>query len=137
MEGDHLISPELARRLVVNHYLNVVLVDDVVTPEFDEETVILGHDGIVESLVWPARYLPEGDRKKVVGEALTIFKLSASAGVALAQQLDSGEIIAPINRILPHHRMYYLSTGLLPWLEIDTPADLARAHQVYQSVEAT
>lgn len=137
MEGDHLISPELARRLVANHYLNAMLVDDVAAPKFDEETVMLGRGGIVKSLAWPASDLPEDDRQNVVGEALTIFKLSPSAGASLAQRLDGGEIIAPINQILSHHRMHYLSTGLLPWLEIDTPKDLERAYQVYQAVEAT
>lgn len=135
MEGDHLVSPALAQRLVANHYLNATLVDDMATPEFDEETVMVGQGGVVTSLIWPARSLPKGDRRDVVGEALTIFKLSASASVSLMGHLDSGEIIAPINKILPHHRMYYLSTGLLPWLEIDTPADWERAHQVYQAME--
>lgn len=138
MEGDHLVHPTLIQRLMQDERKNLVLADNSVAPEFDEETVLKVKDiGIVDKLIWPASNIEKGECKFVVGEALTIFKMCPGATNLLAKNLGPGEIIEPINRVYEDLgcEWGYMPTHGLPWIEIDTPADLERAGEIYKQIE--
>jgi NDP-sugar pyrophosphorylase family protein len=142
MEGDHLFHPRLAKKLMGSihaGYMNCVLVTTRLPVEFCDQTFVIGAErpGIVKRFAWPAKDLTHKERLDVIGVCPTIFKLSPSASVSLAANLrGGGEIIAPLNRVIKRHRMHYWPTLGLPWLEIDTPEDLAQAQLVYERIKA-
>ena len=137
MEGDHYLDPELLKKLLTSEFENCILVDeDANKLSWDEETVAYGMHGHLERLHWLANTQhPHGDTI-LLGEALTIFKLSKQASKDLSAILtlylmEDGsarkEIISPINKLMKIHDIQYLGTEGREWVEIDFPADLEKA----------
>lgn len=147
-DGDHLIDQRLLEKLLKAPYENCMLVDDLQRIEkLSEETVIMGRDGIIRYLAWS----PTGELCKMlkpedcIGEAVVIVKLGAEASRVLSEEVDryvregsSGklEIITPLNKTFRRCDTHYISTGGLPWIEIDFPEDLERAkNEIYPKIK--
>lgn len=127
MEGDQLLHPALAQKLMDGPD-DCILVDTTDKSELGEETVVVGKNGKVERLVWPASAANEDD--PIVGEAVVMVKLSAESSRRLVGYLGMGEIIEPLNAL----DLRYFETAL-PWIEIDTPEDLERAREIHRRIE--
>ncbi len=140
MEGDHYLDPELLKTLLTSEYENCILVDDRPKKlDWDEETVAYGMHGLLECLHWPANAPPPHGDTILLGEALTIFKLSKQASNSLATILETyllapgpakREIITPMNMLRNLIDIQYLSTEGKQWIEIDFPADLEKARSM-------
>ena len=134
MEGDHLLHPDLPKMLVESECENVILYDPQ-KPEMSEETIVLAQDGRVRGIVWPASRELGAEYRYVVGEAIVMAKLCKTASAVLPMLLGTGEIIAPLHILM--RQLFYteaISTGGLPWIEIDTPDDLERAGVMYDQI---
>ena len=137
MEGDHYLDPELLKKLLTSEFENCILVDeDASKLAWDEETVAYGQGGLLSTLQWPPLKLIPIPGHPVIGEALTIFKLSKQASKDLSAILalylmEDGsarkEIISPLNKLMKLHDIQYLDTWGREWVEIDFPADLEKA----------
>lgn len=126
MEGDQLLHPFIIRELMEGP--EDCLPVKAGRPDLGEETVVVGQNGKVERLVWPATNV-EGN-EAIVGEAIVMARLSAESSRELAGCLGLGEIIEPLNAL----NLRYFETGL-PWIEIDTPEDLERAREIHRRIE--
>jgi len=148
MDGDHLIDPELLRKLLESKYENCMLVDDTARPPLlTEETVVVGDHGLIKYIAWS----PTGELfrmvepEDVVGEAVVIVKLGAKASTSLSYEVDrhlreggSGklEIIEPLNNTFRRHDTWYMSTEGLPWIEIDFESDLEKArNEIFPAIK--
>ena len=136
LEGDHYLDPELLKNLMTSEYENCLLVDDTTLLDWGEETSAYGRDGLLDILHWPARASHNIPKALLLGEALTIFKLSKQASNSLAIVLEQyllhegparREIIKPINMLRNLTDIHYIFTEGRQWIEIDFPADLEKA----------
>jgi len=134
LEGDHYMHPTIMTNLMQSNYKNCILVDQYHKPILDEETLAYGQGGLLSALKWLPPY-PEG----WLGEALTLFKMDSDCSSALANLLEEyllengsarKEIIEPFNRLIKSRDFHYEATGQLPWIEVDTPQDLAYAREM-------
>jgi len=134
-EGDQMLHPEIVRRLMESPYPNCVPIDNASKPEYGEETVITGKDGVVSGMYWPARDYTYTE--PVVGEVLVTARMCSGASLILPDLLDTREIINPFDKLYKGFpcEWHYVCTDGLPWIEIDTPEDLARAQQVFQQIK--
>lgn len=140
LEGDHYLDPELMKKLLNSKYDNCLLVDDDKSKlTFGEETIAYGSEGTLDILHWPARNFHNYPDSLLIGEALTIFKLSKQASNSLATVLETylsspgsakREIIEPLNMLRNLHDIQYLITEGRQWIEIDFPADLEKAREM-------
>jgi len=140
LEGDHYLDPELLKKLLLSKYENCLLVDDDKSKlTFGEETLAYGSEGTLDVLHWPARKFHSIPDSLLIGEALTIFKLSKQASNSLATVLETylsspgpakREIIEPMNMLRNLQDIQYITTEGRPWIEIDFPADLEKAREM-------
>jgi len=138
MDGDHLMDPELQRKLLESKYENCMLVDDTAKLPLTEETAVVGHQGLIKYLAWSpnGELFRMAESENVIGEAVVMVKLGADASTALSYEVDrylregkTGklEIIEPLNNTFRRHDTWYISTEGLPWIEIDFESDLEKA----------
>jgi len=136
LEGDHYLDPILLKSLVDCPYENAVLVDkDLSRLKFDEEVLASGLGNMVDRFQWP----PVASLPNMFGEALTIFKLSRDASVALGVILEKyllgygpakREIIVPINMLIKCYDMGVVPVEDRKWIEIDFQEDLEEAKEM-------
>jgi len=137
LEGDHYMDPKLMKMLMQSQFQNCVLVDNNIQKiRFDEETLGYGQGGILDSMKWMPPYTKSHN---LLGEVLTIFRLSKKASNALATILEQylleegfpkREIIEPFNRLMKSFDFHYICTEGKHWLEIDFEADLKKARSL-------
>jgi L-glutamine-phosphate cytidylyltransferase len=132
-DGDVLFAPALLARVVQAPEPNVFLGE----PSFvdtGEELNLYVRAGRVMAIRRGVMGLPDvpfESRAEWVG----FVKVGRAAGVELAATLDAfvregrteGDYEATLDTILPRHPFVAVSTGGLPWIEIDFPQDLQAA----------
>ena len=132
-DGDVLFAPALLARVVQAPEPNVFLGE----PSFvdtGEELNLYVRAGRVMAIRRGVMGLPDvpfESRAEWVG----FVKVGRTAGVELAATLDAfvregrteGDYEATLDTILPRHPFEAVSTGGLPWIEIDFPQDLQAA----------
>lgn len=129
MDADLLYDQNILRLIVETEFENAMLVDRRLDDTSEEVKAI-----VREQRVWGlGKHVSTPGQ--VAGESLGIFRFSPRAGTLLADGLQrlidqSGldtEYETGIHSSLPEYRMDYIDIDGLPWIEIDTPADLQRA----------
>lgn len=127
IEGDHIIDVRLIGSLMSNSYPNLLLVDDA-DRKFGDDTVVVGSDGVVERMIYPA--------DTIVGRAAQLARLGPVASKALAQELaklkDTQDWVHALNATFARVEFHYIGTGGLVWTEIDTQSDLEYADSLFK-----
>ena len=134
MDADVLYHPEILRRLVRSPSANCFLMDSDFAPGDEPVKICVAGPRIVE---FRKRVAP-GLRYDRIGESVGFFKFDAATALRLAGLI--GGYVADGRRDQPHEealRDLALADDVpigveditgLPWLEIDFPEDLVRAH---------
>ena len=133
LDGDVAFAPELLERLVRAPAPDALLVD--VGTRFTDEQYMAGLDGdrVVALRRGPA------DECAAQGEWVGFAKWSASSTTLLDEAvltaIAGGQVAGgyedTLARLLPQVPVACVPTGGAPWVEIDFPADLARARALF------
>lgn len=125
-EADQIVCPELVRRLVQSPALDAVLADDDPDPRNDPGVWLVGTDGVVDDVLWPA----PSSRPDLLGNAPYFLKLSEGGTELLCEFEDDGgvESLRAVADRLPVHAV---STSGLPWAHFNTPQGLGYARDVF------
>ena len=137
---DVLFHPQMLESLLDSSYDNALLLSDTDANLMgDEEMKVKLRDGVVIDI---AKSL---DPREADGENVGIVKFSPEGATALVGYMDElianggGKDWAPraFREFAQHHPLHALSTGGLPWIEIDFPEDYQRAvTEIYQQIES-
>lgn len=145
MDGDHVLSSKLIKKLLDAPYKNCILCD-FDRKELTEDTQIVGHEGVVKYLAWSVdgKLHKHVNPELCVGEALIIVKLSPNASSILKDEIDryvregAGilEVITPFNNLFRRIDCWYVSTEKMPWIEVDFVKDLEKARsEIYPQIK--
>ena len=136
---DVLFHPQLLAYLLESEHPDALLLSDTeTTPLGDEEMKVKLKDDLVIDI---SKIM---DPREADGENVGIVKFSATGAQALVGYMDdllaSGakKDWAPraFREFALHHPLHALSTGSLPWIEIDFPEDYERAvTEIYPRIE--
>src|ERR1043165_9167038 len=139
LNSDVLFHPQLLADLMELAHEDALLISDTdPNPLGDEEMKVKLHDRLVIDISKTM------DPLEADGENVGIVKFGASGARALVAYMD--ELIAggavkdwaprAFREFALNHPLYALSTRVLPWIEIDFPADYQRAvNEVYPRIE--
>lgn len=134
MDADVLYHPDILRRLVLSPARNCFLMDRNFAPGDEPVKICLAAGRIVEF----RKRIADGLHYDCIGESVGFFKFDAATALRLTCLLNG--YVADGRRDQPHEealRDLALSAAVqigveditgLPWLEIDFPEDLVRAH---------
>ena len=140
LNSDVLFHPQLLTNLLESSREDALLLSDTqTTPLGDEEMKVKLKDDLVIDL---SKHM---DPLEADGENVGIVKFSAPGAQALVGYMD--QLIASgakkdwapraFREFASHHPLYALSTGGLPWIEIDFPDDYQRAvTEIYPRIES-
>jgi choline kinase len=140
LNSDVLFHPQLLTNLLESSREDALLLSDTqTTPLGDEEMKVKLKDDLVIDL---SKHM---DPLEADGENVGIVKFSAPGAQALVGYMD--QLIASgakkdwapraFREFALHHPLYALSTGGLPWIEIDFPEDYQRAvTEIYPRIES-
>ena len=140
LNSDVLFHPQLLTNLLESSREDALLLSDTqTTPLGDEEMKVKLKDDLVIDL---SKHM---DPLEADGENVGIVKFSAPGAQALVGYMD--QLIASgakkdwapraFREFALHHPLYALSTGGLPWIEIDFPDDYQRAvTEIYPRIES-
>ena len=136
---DVLFHPQLLANLLESSHPDALLLSDTqTTPLGDEEMKVKLKDHLVIDIS------KKMDPSEANGENVGIVKFSAAGARALVGYMD--ELLATgakkdwapraFREFALHHPLHALSTGGLPWIEIDFPEDYERAvTEIYPRIE--
>lgn len=139
LNSDVLFHPQMLADLLESKHADALLISDSdPNPLGDEEMKIKVRDHLVTDIS------KEIDPLDADGENVGIVKFSASGAKVLVQYMD--ELIAnggtkewaprAFLEYARHHPLHALSTGGLPWIEIDFPQDYQRAvSEIFPQIE--
>jgi choline kinase len=137
LNSDVLFAPELAQKILTDGRESVLMVDDVNPLVEEEMRVMVDGEGRVTAI---AKTI---DAQRSAGEYIGLARFGAAFSQALFKRMD--EMIQAgktnvwyenaIAEILGDQPIYLLSTQGLPWIEIDTHEDLARAAEIDREIE--
>jgi choline kinase len=139
MDADVLFAQELLARLLASPSVNAIAVDEQFTDTGEEQKVVCEDGWVVEVTK------KIGTDPRIRGEAIGVLRLSGEAAETLRDILDefvsSGkdtvEYEETFRELAAEVPIGVVEVGDLPWIEIDFPDDLARAHaDVLPRVEA-
>ena len=133
MDADVLYHDEVVTRLVTSNHRSCLTLDRGAALDDEAVKVCIRNGDIVEFRKWVS---VDADLR---GESVGFFKLSAGAAMELIGQtklyIEQGRHADPYEEpvrdvlLTSEHGVYgYEDITGLPWIEIDTAADLARAH---------
>jgi L-glutamine-phosphate cytidylyltransferase len=142
LNSDVLFHPQMLTDLIESPRENALLisyVSDESCPLGEEEMKVKVEDGRVVDLS------KEMNPREADGENVGIVKFSAEGAMLLVQYMD--DLVArdfvkawaprAFREYALHHPLHALSTGGLPWIEIDFPEDYQRAvTDVYPQIES-
>ena len=136
MDADVLCPPVIFERLLGSAHENC-LVADGSAAETGEEQMLFGREGRVLHI---AKRTPQEIRQEMVlyGESLGFLRLSGEGAACLRelleQKVQAGIVMIEHEQVYPDlfQRVFvgFERVDGLPWTEIDTPQDLARAKTV-------
>lgn len=135
MDADVLYHPDVLGRLVSTRVENCFLLDRDFLPGEEPVKLCVREGRLVEF----RKRLAPGLRCDFQGESVGFFRFGAEAGRRLAaraaQYVDDGRLEEPYEEVIrdllletPEQFGFEDVTGL-PWLEIDFPEDIERAHR--------
>lgn len=137
LNSDVLFTPRLAQDVLADERESVLVVDDVSPLVEEEMRVMTDSSGRITAI---AKTL---DAKHSAGEYIGLARFGQGFSRGFFDRMD--EMIQAgqtgvwyenaIADILPDHPIYSLSTQGLPWVEIDTHEDLARAAEVAREID--
>jgi len=140
LNSDVLFHPQLLTNLLESSRDDALLLSDTqTTPLGDEEMKVKLKEDLVIDL---SKHM---DPLEADGENVGIVKFSAPGAQALVGYMD--QLVASgakkdwapraFREFALHHPLYALSTGGLPWIEIDFPEDYQRAvTEIYPRIES-
>ena len=138
---DVLFHPQLLANLLESAHADALLLSDTeTTPLGDEEMKVKLKDDLVIDI---SKIM---DPREADGENVGIVKFSAPGAQVLIGYMD--ELLASgakkdwapraFREFALHHPLHALSTGGLPWIEIDFPEDYERAvTEIYPRIEVS
>ncbi|MBN2379002.1 phosphocholine cytidylyltransferase family protein [candidate division WOR-3 bacterium] len=137
LNSDVLFAAGLTRDILEDRRKSVLMVDDVNPLKEEEMRVITDPDGRITAISKTLHV------KQSAGEYIGLARFGKDFSKALFAQIDrmmdEGQTGVwyenAIDAILDSCPLYSLSTGGLPWIEIDTHEDLARAAEVAREIE--
>jgi choline kinase len=135
MDSDILFHPSLIARLLDDPHANALLLRDKGTVGEEEIKVIRGSDGRV------LRIGKELSAEEAAGESLGIEKFSTVAATHLFRILSNRHSIDEFYEMAFQElvddgvRLYAVSSGDIPCMEIDTPEDLERAQAMAREID--
>lgn len=138
LNSDVLFAPRMAKDILADGRESILMVDDV-SPLLEEEMRVItdgaGRITAIAKTIDPARS---------AGEYIGLARLAKEFSRGFFNRMD--EMIAggqtgvwyenAIADILADYPLYSLSTRGLPWIEIDTFEDLARAEEVARKIDS-
>jgi L-glutamine-phosphate cytidylyltransferase len=140
LNSDVLFHPQLLANLLASSCDDALLISDTeTTPLGDEEMKVKVKEELVVDIS------KDIDPLEADGENVGIVKFSAVGAKALVGYMDqliangAAKDWAPraFREYARNHPLYALSTGGLPWIEIDFPEDYERAvNEVYPKIES-
>ncbi len=131
MNGDVLLHPRLLIELLASPYEDALLISyrDGSAPLGDEEMKVVVRDGRVVEIT------KQMDGREADGENVGVVKFGATGARLLVERMDA--LIASgaerdwapraFREFAQTHPLHVVSTGGLPWIEIDYPSDYRRA----------
>jgi choline kinase len=137
LNSDVLFAPELIKDMLVSQRENVLLIDDVKPLAEEDMKVMANGEGRITAI---AKTL---DPRESTGEYIGLARFGAEFSQAffkrMYEMIQAGQTDVwyenAIAEILGDQPIYLLSTQGLPWIEIDTHEDLARAAEIAQKIE--
>jgi choline kinase len=140
LNSDVLFHPQMLANLIESSHEDALLLSDHdPNPLGDEEMKVKLEDRMVIDISKTM------DPLEADGENVGIVKFGASGAKALVGYMNALIAAGALKDWAPrafrefalHHPLYALSTGGLPWIEIDFPEDYERAvHEIYPQLEA-
>jgi len=137
LNSDVLFAPQLLKLMLEDERGSVLVVDDV-SPLVEEEMRVMT-DGAGRITAIAKTLDAETSAGEYIGLARFGEEFSQALFARIEEMVGAGETGVwyenAIADILAAHPLYSLSTRGLPWIEIDTHEDLARAAQVALEIE--
>ena len=140
LNSDVLFHPQMLADLLESSYPDALLISDMDTnPLGDEEMKIKVRNHLVVDMS------KELDPLDADGENVGIVKFSPSGAKLLVEYMDRIIGSGAVKHWAPrafleyarHHPLHALSTGGLPWIEIDFPQDYQRAvSEIFPQIES-
>lgn len=129
MDSDLLYDRRILEKLIGADHGNCLAVDSNLV-DTGEEVKVVGQGGVVYDIgkeVW--------DRWRCVGEYVGMFRLTPEGVSVLRDELQNlkcdgtvkAEYEEGLRSMVKKHRVYYITTDGLPWIEIDFAEDLEAA----------
>jgi choline kinase len=139
LNGDVVFHPQILSRLLASSYPDALMIDR--KDSFDDEQMKVALDG--DRITAISKDLDAGI---AAAENLGVLKFSRPGARVLFDAIEM--LIAEgavdkwcpyaFNLIAPHHAIYGIDSGGLPWIEIDFPADWTETTQtIYPRIEAS
>lgn len=140
LNSDVLFHPQLLANLIASSHADELLLSDTQTaPLGDEEMKVKLKEGLVVDIS------KDMDPLEADGENVGIVKFSAHGARALVDYMDALVARGAVKDWAPrafrefalNHPLHALSTGGLPWIEIDFPEDYQRAvTEIYPEIRS-
>ena len=136
MDADVLYAPALLDRLMASSSRNCLLVDGAST-DTGEEQMVLGRAGRALQITKQPSARDQQDLT-MFGESVGFLKLGSEAAgrlrALLEERVRAGQVMIEHEQVYPalfaELPVGYERVDHLPWIEIDTPDDLARAERL-------
>lgn len=135
-EGDMLVHPEVISSLAGSP-AEICLALDSLPQSRKVDTLVLGSGGRPSGLRFSEHgHLEISEHSDALGELLCLMKLSAAAVTRLNQLLQMSAMLGPmrlyshLERLFAEFETAFIDVAGLPWIEIDTQADLNRAQPI-------
>jgi choline kinase len=138
LNSDVLFASQMVKNILQDARSSLMMVDDVNPLVKEEMRVMVNAKQRITAI---AKTL---DRKQSAGEYIGVARFGKDFSKAFFDKMDemikAGETGVwyenAIAEILDEHPLYALSTKGLPWIEVDTFEDLARAEEVARAIES-
>jgi len=137
LNSDVLFAPRMVKGILSADKESTLMVDDVHPLAKEEMRVMVDEDKRITAIS------KELDPKVSEGEYIGLARFGKGFSKAFFEKMDEMIDVGQrdvwyeqaIAQILDEHPLYALSTKGLPWIEVDTFEDLARAEEVARAIE--
>lgn len=136
-DGDIFFNFNMLKKLIETSFRNCLIVDQNFV-DTGEEVKVIGQAGIVERIGKKAK------GGKLVGESIGLYRFSKFHLEPFFEQIQKyidtyGKDAAyedALSTIFPTIEMHYVTSDMLPWMDIDSSADLENANSLAKQLKS-